>query len=163
VFPIVGGRKVEHLHANIEALSIALSDAHIAHLEGILPFDIGFPGNFFVSALRASRSKKSAEDARRKTGKVAKKPSSCAWAATRTGGRCSRPSVRQRTRRDTRASYNVKSLGTRSHARPGLQVLSAAVMKYVLAIPSLSMCDIGGKKSRAKFYQDTNLKPQIMR
>ena len=30
VFPIVGGRKVEQLHANIEALGIALSPAHIA-------------------------------------------------------------------------------------------------------------------------------------
>ena len=51
VFPIIGGRKVEHLHANIEALSIALSPEQIAYLEGILPFDIGFPINFFVSNL----------------------------------------------------------------------------------------------------------------
>lgn len=49
VFPIIGGRKVEHLHANIEALSIALSPEQISYLEGILPFDIGFPINFFVS------------------------------------------------------------------------------------------------------------------
>ncbi|KAJ3492254.1 hypothetical protein NLI96_g157 [Meripilus lineatus] len=47
VFPIIGGRKVEHLHANIEALSIALSPEQISYLEGILPFDIGFPINFF--------------------------------------------------------------------------------------------------------------------
>lgn len=45
VFPIIGGRKVEHLMANIEALSIVLSDEHIKYLESILPFDIGFPGN----------------------------------------------------------------------------------------------------------------------
>jgi len=43
VFPIVGGRKVEHLHDNIEALSIALSPEQIAFLEGVLPFDDGFP------------------------------------------------------------------------------------------------------------------------
>lgn len=48
VFPIIGGRKVEHLMANIEALSFALSDEHIKYLESILPFDIGFPGNLIV-------------------------------------------------------------------------------------------------------------------
>ncbi|TFY67120.1 hypothetical protein EVG20_g4052 [Dentipellis fragilis] len=45
VFPIVGGRKIEHLHANIEALSIALSKEQIAYLESILPFDPGFPSS----------------------------------------------------------------------------------------------------------------------
>ncbi|KAA1476234.1 aryl-alcohol dehydrogenase [NADP+] [Dentipellis sp. KUC8613] len=43
VFPILGGRKVEHLHANIEALEIALSDEQIAYIESILPFDVGYP------------------------------------------------------------------------------------------------------------------------
>ncbi|PAV22704.1 arylalcohol dehydrogenase [Pyrrhoderma noxium] len=46
VFPIIGGRKVEHLMANIEALKIALSDEQIKYLESILPFDQGFPNNF---------------------------------------------------------------------------------------------------------------------
>lgn len=50
VFPIVGGRKVEQLHDNLEALSIALTPEHIAYLESILPFDLGFPSNFIVSA-----------------------------------------------------------------------------------------------------------------
>ncbi|OCH91436.1 Aldo/keto reductase [Obba rivulosa] len=45
VFPIIGGRKVEHLMANIEALNIALSDKQIKFLESVLPFDLGFPGN----------------------------------------------------------------------------------------------------------------------
>ncbi|TFK53334.1 aryl-alcohol dehydrogenase [Heliocybe sulcata] len=45
VFPVIGGRKVEHLHANIEALDIRLSKEQIAYLEGILPFDKGFPQN----------------------------------------------------------------------------------------------------------------------
>ncbi|KAF8589621.1 aryl-alcohol dehydrogenase [Ramaria rubella] len=47
VFPVLGGRKVEHLHANIEALSISLTDEHIEYLESILPFDKGFPSNIF--------------------------------------------------------------------------------------------------------------------
>ncbi|KAH8112134.1 aryl-alcohol dehydrogenase [NADP+] [Phellopilus nigrolimitatus] len=43
VFPIIGGRKVEHLLANIEALKISLSHEQIKYLESILPFDPGFP------------------------------------------------------------------------------------------------------------------------
>ncbi len=46
VFPIVGGRKVEHLKDNIKALSIRLTDEQIAYLESVKPFDLGFPGNF---------------------------------------------------------------------------------------------------------------------
>jgi aryl-alcohol dehydrogenase-like predicted oxidoreductase len=46
VFPIVGGKRVEHLLDNIKALSIKLSDAQIKELEGVTPFEIGFPGNF---------------------------------------------------------------------------------------------------------------------
>lgn len=49
VFPIIGGRKVEHLHANVEALEISLSPEQIAYLESIVPFDPGFPSNFIVS------------------------------------------------------------------------------------------------------------------
>ena len=49
VFPVIGGRKVEHLYANIEALEISLSKEQIAYLEGILPFDVGFPNNIIVS------------------------------------------------------------------------------------------------------------------
>ncbi|KAI9568585.1 NADP-dependent oxidoreductase domain-containing protein [Boletus coccyginus] len=43
VFPIIGGRKVEHLEANLEALEIALTPEHIKYLENIVPFDPGFP------------------------------------------------------------------------------------------------------------------------
>lgn len=43
VFPIVGGRKVDHLKGNIEALSIELSDADIEAIESAVPFDMGFP------------------------------------------------------------------------------------------------------------------------
>ena len=43
VFPIVGGRKVEHLKDNMKALSIHLSDEQIAELEKVVPFEVGFP------------------------------------------------------------------------------------------------------------------------
>lgn len=43
VFPVVGGRKVEHLVANIRALDIRLSKEQILELEGALPFHLGFP------------------------------------------------------------------------------------------------------------------------
>ncbi|KAJ6581070.1 NADP-dependent oxidoreductase domain-containing protein [Mycena capillaripes] len=42
-FPIIGGRKVENMISNIEALEISLSPAQIAYLESIVPFDPGFP------------------------------------------------------------------------------------------------------------------------
>ncbi|KAK3359056.1 aryl-alcohol dehydrogenase [Lasiosphaeria hispida] len=46
VFPIVGGRKIEHLQDNIKALDIKLTDEQIGYLESIKPFDVGFPSNF---------------------------------------------------------------------------------------------------------------------
>jgi aryl-alcohol dehydrogenase-like predicted oxidoreductase len=46
VFPIVGGRKVEHLQDNIQALKIKLTTEQIQYLESVTPFDIGFPNNF---------------------------------------------------------------------------------------------------------------------
>lgn len=48
VFPIVGGRKVEHLHANIKALEISLTQEHVKQIEAVSPFDFGFPTNFIV-------------------------------------------------------------------------------------------------------------------
>ncbi|EAU91209.1 arylalcohol dehydrogenase [Coprinopsis cinerea okayama7 len=45
VFPIIGGRKVEHLMSNIEALSIRLTPEHIQYIESVVPFDPGFPGS----------------------------------------------------------------------------------------------------------------------
>ena len=56
VFPIVGGRKVEHLMANIDALRISLSDEQIEYIESILPFDPGFPNYFIVSHTFLSKS-----------------------------------------------------------------------------------------------------------
>jgi len=49
VFPIIGGRKVEYLMANIEALELVLSDDHIRYIESVTPFDPGFPTSLFVS------------------------------------------------------------------------------------------------------------------
>ena len=49
VFPIVGGRKVEHLLANLEALEITLGEEQMKYIESVLPFDPGFPSWFVVS------------------------------------------------------------------------------------------------------------------
>lgn len=46
VFPLVGGRKIEHLHDNIRGLTIRLSEKQIEFLEGATSFDAGFPNNF---------------------------------------------------------------------------------------------------------------------
>ncbi|KIK68628.1 hypothetical protein GYMLUDRAFT_153464 [Collybiopsis luxurians FD-317 M1] len=49
VFPLIGGRKVEQLQANIKALDVALSNEQIEFLESIIPFDLGFPHDMIVS------------------------------------------------------------------------------------------------------------------
>ena len=54
VFPIVGGRKVENLLKNIEALEIVLSKEQIAFLESVLPFDVGFPNWLIVRTISIS-------------------------------------------------------------------------------------------------------------
>jgi diketogulonate reductase-like aldo/keto reductase len=51
VFPIVGGRKVEHLKQNIQALDITLSPEQIQRIDSAKPFDLGFPHNFVVRKL----------------------------------------------------------------------------------------------------------------
>ena len=43
VFPIVGGRTVDHLKSNIEALELMLTQDDIDEIEGAVPFDRGFP------------------------------------------------------------------------------------------------------------------------
>jgi aryl-alcohol dehydrogenase-like predicted oxidoreductase len=48
VFPIIGGRKVEHLKQNIQALDISLSPEQIQRIDNAKPFDLGFPLNFIV-------------------------------------------------------------------------------------------------------------------
>jgi aryl-alcohol dehydrogenase-like predicted oxidoreductase len=46
VIPIVGGRKVEHLKGNVEALSLELSDEEIDDIDSATDFQIGFPMGF---------------------------------------------------------------------------------------------------------------------
>ncbi|KAJ8063412.1 hypothetical protein OCU04_008632 [Sclerotinia nivalis] len=48
VCPIVGGRKLEHLKGNIEALSVELSDDDVKQIDEANAFDIGFPHNFLT-------------------------------------------------------------------------------------------------------------------
>ena len=50
MFPIIGGRKIEHLEGNIKALDITLTPAQIEALESVLPFDTGFPSSMIVSS-----------------------------------------------------------------------------------------------------------------
>ncbi|KAF3810852.1 putative aryl-alcohol dehydrogenase AAD14 [Colletotrichum gloeosporioides] len=46
VFPLVGGRKVQYLEDNIQALNIRLTEDQVRRLEAVRPFDPGFPSNF---------------------------------------------------------------------------------------------------------------------
>lgn len=46
VYPLVGGRKVEHLQDNILGLSLKLTPEQIAFLESVKPLDVGFPNDF---------------------------------------------------------------------------------------------------------------------
>ena len=43
VFPMVGGRKVEHLKQNVQALDISLSPEQIHRIDDAKPLDFGFP------------------------------------------------------------------------------------------------------------------------
>lgn len=54
VFPLVGGRKVEHLKDNIQALSIRLTDEQIKYLESVKPLDVGFPNNMIAEDPKVS-------------------------------------------------------------------------------------------------------------
>lgn len=54
VFPLVGGRKVEHLYDNIQALKLKLTPQQIEHLERVRPLDPGFPNNFIGQDPRVS-------------------------------------------------------------------------------------------------------------
>ncbi|QMW34685.1 hypothetical protein G4B84_010151 [Aspergillus flavus NRRL3357] len=51
VFPVVGGRKVEHLRGNIAALDLSLSVEEMAQTEAAYPFDHGFPHTFLSGTL----------------------------------------------------------------------------------------------------------------
>ncbi|RAK82054.1 aldo/keto reductase [Aspergillus fijiensis CBS 313.89] len=51
VFPIVGGRKVDHLRGSVAGLSVALSDEDIQKIESAYPFDFGFPHTFLSGSM----------------------------------------------------------------------------------------------------------------
>lgn len=51
VFPVIGGRKIEYLKQNIEALSLRLSDEEMKEIESAAPFDVGFPSSFLAGNL----------------------------------------------------------------------------------------------------------------
>jgi hypothetical protein len=55
VFPLVGGNKVAHLKANVEALSLQFSPEDIAEIEKGYDFDPGFPHNFINMSGKAPR------------------------------------------------------------------------------------------------------------
>ncbi|GAA6017540.1 hypothetical protein JCM10207_008263 [Rhodosporidiobolus poonsookiae] len=46
VFPLIGGRKVSHLHDNIQAIDIKLTAKQIAEIDATQKFDFGFPHTF---------------------------------------------------------------------------------------------------------------------
>ena len=51
VFPLVGGRKVEHIKSNIDALKIDLTEEDIAKIDAAYRFDPGFPHTFLSGSL----------------------------------------------------------------------------------------------------------------
>ena len=51
VFPLVGGRKVEHIKGNVEALRIELSKNDVDKIEEAYRFDPGFPHTFLSGTL----------------------------------------------------------------------------------------------------------------
>ena len=51
VFPIVGGRTVEHLKGNIEALKLKLTPEDVKEIEGAVPFELGFPHNIVGTSI----------------------------------------------------------------------------------------------------------------
>ena len=55
VFPICGGRKVDHLKGNIEALGLQLSEEDMEEIEQAYPFDVGFPHNMLAGGPQAAR------------------------------------------------------------------------------------------------------------
>jgi len=50
VFPILGGRKVDQLKANMAALSLELSEEDIKQINKASNFDVGFPLNMLIGA-----------------------------------------------------------------------------------------------------------------
>ncbi|CAI4213535.1 unnamed protein product [Parascedosporium putredinis] len=51
VFPIVGGRKVEHIKGNIEGLDVRLTEEEVREIEASYEFDPGFPHTFLSGTM----------------------------------------------------------------------------------------------------------------
>ncbi|CAI6333818.1 unnamed protein product [Periconia digitata] len=46
VFPVLGGRKIEHMKSNIEALGLKLTREEMKEIDGAYGFEMGFPSDF---------------------------------------------------------------------------------------------------------------------
>ncbi|PQE05668.1 Aldo keto reductase protein [Rutstroemia sp. NJR-2017a BVV2] len=51
VFPLIGGRKLDHLKSNLDALRIVLSREDVAKIEAAMYFNPGFPHTFLTGTL----------------------------------------------------------------------------------------------------------------
>ncbi|KIJ38045.1 hypothetical protein M422DRAFT_177234, partial [Sphaerobolus stellatus SS14] len=60
VFPIIGGRKVEQLYGNLEALDIRLTAEQIKEIESVQPFELGFPHSMIGNGAAVNAILKSA-------------------------------------------------------------------------------------------------------
>ena len=56
VFPIVGGRNVEQLKGNIEALKLRLTEEDVKEIEAPYQLDLGFPHNMLGGTSASSVS-----------------------------------------------------------------------------------------------------------
>ncbi|KAL4882419.1 NADP-dependent oxidoreductase domain-containing protein [Aspergillus karnatakaensis] len=61
VFPIVGGRKVDHLKGSIKGLDVTLSEEEINKIEEAYPFDHGFPHTFLSGSMFDNSTPRMAE------------------------------------------------------------------------------------------------------
>lgn len=50
-FPIVGGRKVDHIKGSIAGLSVRLTEEEVRTIDSAYPFDFGFPHTFLSGSL----------------------------------------------------------------------------------------------------------------
>ncbi|USW49466.1 Putative NADP-dependent oxidoreductase domain-containing protein [Septoria linicola] len=62
VFPIVGGRKIDHLKGNIEGLGVELTQEEIDEIEDAEPFDVGFPQSFLFTGGKPYRTRYTTKD-----------------------------------------------------------------------------------------------------
>lgn len=51
VFPIIGGRKVEHIHGSIDGLKVKLTEEDLKEVEQGYHFDPGFPHSFLSGTM----------------------------------------------------------------------------------------------------------------